>query len=81
MKQGYLIVASGKDYVKQACLCAMSIKHTQTIKNISIVTNDTVPKKYQPLFFKDFTIDDITRRNAIHSKKPGSKAKEVVIYN
>ena len=50
MKQGYLIVASGKDYVKQACLCAMSIKHTQTIKNVSIVTNDTVPKKYQSLF-------------------------------
>ena len=48
--KGYLIIASGKDYVRQACLCAMSIKHTQTVKNVSIVTNDPVPKKYKTLF-------------------------------
>jgi len=50
VKQGYLIVASGKEYVKQACLCAMSIKHTQELNNISIVTNDVIPKKYKSLF-------------------------------
>ena len=50
--KGYLIIASGKDYVRQACMCAMSIKHTQEINNISIVTNDKVPKKYQSLFDK-----------------------------
>tara|TARA_B100001057_G_scaffold436947_1_gene468416 strand:+ start:2128 stop:2970 length:843 start_codon:yes stop_codon:yes gene_type:complete len=52
MSKGYLIIASGKDYVTQACMCAMSIKHTQEINNISIVTNDKVPKKYQSLFDK-----------------------------
>ncbi len=52
MNKGYLIIASGKDYVKQACMCAMSIKHTQEINNVSIVTNDNVPKKYVSLFDK-----------------------------
>lgn len=52
MNKGYLIIASGKDYVKQACMCAMSIKYTQEINNISIVTNDNVPKKYASLFDK-----------------------------
>tara|TARA_B100000242_G_C43050240_1_gene490651 strand:+ start:2086 stop:2928 length:843 start_codon:yes stop_codon:yes gene_type:complete len=52
MKQGYLMIASGKEYVKQACLCAMSIKATQEIKNVSIVTLDEVPKKYKKLFDK-----------------------------
>ena len=44
--KGYLIIASGKDYVRQACMCAMSIKHTLEITYISIVTNDKVPKNY-----------------------------------
>ncbi len=46
------MIASGKEYVKQACLCAMSIKATQEIKNVSIVTLDEVPKKYKKLFDK-----------------------------
>ena len=35
-KQGYLMFAVGNDCVEQACLCAMSIKATQTINNVSI---------------------------------------------
>ena len=50
MKKGYLLIASGKEYVKQACLCAMSIKATQKIKNVSLATNDFVPRKYASLF-------------------------------
>lgn len=46
------MIASGKEYVKQACLCAMSIKATQEMKNVSIVTLDEVPKKYKKLFDK-----------------------------
>lgn len=50
MTKGYLMLAIGKDYVEQSCLCAMSLKLTQKINNVSLVTNDPVPKKYQPLF-------------------------------
>ena len=50
MTKGYVLIASGKDYVKQACLCAMSIKLTQKIQNVSIITNDTVEKQFENLF-------------------------------
>ena len=30
MSRGYMLVALGNDYVEQACLCAASIKKTQT---------------------------------------------------
>ena len=50
MDKGYIMVAMGDDYIRQACLCAMSIKKTQSIKNVSLVTSDSVPKKYKDLF-------------------------------
>ena len=46
--KGYLIIASGKDYVRQACLCAMSIKHTQTVTNNNIFR---LPGGYQAKAF------------------------------
>ena len=52
MSRGYMLVALGNDYVEQACLCAASIKKTQTISNVSIMTNDSVPQKYKGLFDK-----------------------------
>tara|TARA_A100001035_G_C27779126_1_gene500725 strand:+ start:1679 stop:2485 length:807 start_codon:yes stop_codon:yes gene_type:complete len=52
MSKGYVIVAMQEDYVKQACLLAKSIKQTQTINNISIVTSDKVPDEHKNLFDK-----------------------------
>ena len=52
MSKGYLLVAMGNEYVEQACLCAASIKKTQSISNVSIMTNDVVPEKYKKLFHK-----------------------------
>lgn len=52
MSKGYLLVAMGNDYVMQACLCASSIKKTQSISNVSIMTNDIVPAEYKNLFDK-----------------------------
>ena len=52
MSKGYLLVAMGNEYVEQACLCAASIKKTQSISNVSIMTNDVVPEKYKKLFDK-----------------------------
>ena len=50
MTKGYIMVAMGDDYVRQAYLCAVSIKKTQTINNVSIVTSDTVPEEYKSVF-------------------------------
>lgn len=38
------------DYVKQACLCAMSIKYTNPNSDICLITNDAVEEKYKKLF-------------------------------
>lgn len=54
-KKGYVILAQNNDvtnYVQQAYLLAMSIKRTQKIKNVSLVTNDTVPDEYILAFDK-----------------------------
>lgn len=41
---------SNDDYVKQACLCAMSIKKTNVNSKICLITDNSVPKKYIALF-------------------------------
>lgn len=54
MSKGFLIFARNtKDvnYVQQAYALALSIKFSQhTYKNVTLVTNDIVPKKYQKAF-------------------------------
>jgi hypothetical protein len=54
MSKGFLVLAQNtKDvnYVKQAYALALSIRHSQTtVKNISLVTNDKVSKKYRAAF-------------------------------
>ena len=44
------------DYYKQAVACAMSIKATQEISNVSIVTDDNIPDKYKGLFDHVFNV-------------------------
>jgi hypothetical protein len=41
---------SHDDYVKQACACAMSIRASNPLSKICLITNDEVPDKYQQLF-------------------------------
>jgi len=53
MSKGFLVLAqnSDVDYIRQAYALALSIRATQpTINNISVVTNDVVPKEYQAAF-------------------------------
>lgn len=47
---GYLLVAMGKQYVQQAYLCAKSIRETQSINNVSLMTSDEVPECYKSVF-------------------------------
>ena len=50
MSKGYVMIAMGNDYVTQAYICAKSIKATQTINNVSLVTSDIVPDEYKSVF-------------------------------
>ena len=54
MSKGFLLFAQNTNsvnYVTQAYALALSIKFSQhEIKNVSLVTNDKVPKKYQKVF-------------------------------
>jgi len=52
--KGILMLAQNSeyDYVKQACLNAMSICLTNPETKISLVTNDIVPEKYKKYFDK-----------------------------
>lgn len=38
------------NYVQQACVSAMSIRHTNPTSKICLITNDKVPSKYKELF-------------------------------
>ena len=48
-----------------------NIKFLMSNAKVDLVTN----------YFKEYNSDDIIARRAIHSKKPGSKTTEVIIYN
>jgi len=54
MSKGFVVLAQNTDtidYVRQAYALALSIKKSQnTIKNISIITNDSVPEQYKFVF-------------------------------
>lgn len=54
MSKGFLIYAQNTDavdYVEQAYILALSIKYSQyDINSVSLVTNDTVPKKWTHVF-------------------------------
>lgn len=55
MSKGFCLLAQNNkdvDYVKQACFLATSIRYFNKGQNISLITNDQVPKKYLHLFNK-----------------------------
>jgi len=68
VSKGFVVLAQNNknvDYVKQAYALALSIKSTQlNVTNISLVTNNRVPKKYKAVFDKIIPIpwnDDATK--------------------
>ena len=53
MSRGFLVLAQNTedvDYVRQAYALALSIRNSQTITSISLVTDDPVPEEYQLVF-------------------------------
>lgn len=56
VSKGFVVLAQNNknvDYIKQAYALALSVKSTQaSVTNISLVTNNKVPKKYKSVFDK-----------------------------
>jgi hypothetical protein len=53
VSRGFLVLAQNTedvDYVRQAYALALSIRNSQTITSISLVTDDVVPAEYQTVF-------------------------------
>lgn len=50
--KGFVIFADGDEYVRQAYLCAMSIRSTNNEYPVSIITSNEVPDTYQWIFDK-----------------------------
>jgi hypothetical protein len=62
MSKGYVILAEGKEYIRQAYALALSIKSTQhIINNVSLVTNDVVEDEYIRAFDKIIPIPWISK--------------------
>ena len=60
MSKGFCFVAQNNnttDYVKQACILAVSIHKTNKNQLISLITNDNIPQKYKVLFDKIIPIE------------------------
>jgi len=74
MSKGFCFVAQNNDttdYVRQACLLAVSIHKFNNSQNISLITNDEVPKKYRVLFDKIIPIqkdDAETATKKMHNR-------------
>lgn len=80
MSKGYLLVAMGNEYVEQACLCALSIKKTQSISNVSIMTNDVVPEKYKNLFDKIIEVKQRRSDKSFYSTEHRWKVFHITPY-
>lgn len=66
MKQrGYCIFADGDRYVEQAYLCALSISATCNSYPVSLITNDSVSKKYRQIFDEIVEIPWYKRDNTL----------------
>lgn len=70
-------------YVADGFNIDMHTRLFETVKNIPdvlfVMSNSNVDLVKNS--FKDYEIDEIIARRAINAKKPGSKTKEVIIYN
>jgi hypothetical protein len=64
VNRGFLIFADGEAYVKQAYLCAMSIRATKNEYPVSIVTCDEVPKEYTWAFDKIIDIPNYKKTDS-----------------
>jgi len=62
--RGFLVYASGETYVKQAYLCALSLKASGNQYPISIVSNDNISDTYKKVFDKVIDIPWYKKTNS-----------------
>lgn len=70
-KNGFTIENHIKLFENIQNLHKKGVKFVLSNSNVSMVTDN----------FKGFNCEEVVARRAIHSKNPGAKAKEVIIYN
>ena len=81
MSKGFCFVAQNNDstdYVRQACILAVSIHKFNKGQNISIVTNDKIPNKYHVLFDKIIPIetdDAVNEKKKMHGRARGPQPR------
>ena len=66
MTKGFCFVAQNNDttdYVKQACMLALSIHQHNKKQSVSLITNDKIPAKYKLLFDKVIPIEKDDAKN------------------
>ena len=84
MSKGFCLIAQNNDttdYVKQACLLAVSIHKYSKNQLVSIITNDTIPKKYRVLFDKIIPIDNDEAKNSNWKLENRYKLYDLSPYN
>ena len=84
MSKGFCLIAQNNDttdYVKQACLLAVSIHKYSKNQSVSIITNDIIPKKYQVLFDKIIPIDHDEAKNSDWKLENRYKLYDLSPYN
>ena len=66
MSKGFLLLSRNKpniNYVEQAYALALSIKATQKIKSVSLITDDVVPEHYKLVFDNIISIPDADEKS------------------
>ena len=84
MSKGFCLIAQNNettDYVKQACLLAVSIHKYSKNQSVSIITNDKIPKKYQVLFDKIIPIKDDEAKHSDWKLENRYKLYDLTPYN
>jgi hypothetical protein len=78
MSKGYLIIASGEEYIKQAYLCALSIRATQTMHNVSLITTDDISETVHSVFDEVIKTDKLKESRYLTSIR--AKAYDLTPY-
>ena len=84
MSKGFCFVAQNNattDYVKQACVLAVSIHRHNNNQLLSLITNDNVPQKYKVLFDKIIPIEKDDAKNEEIKFQNRCKIFDLTPYN
>lgn len=79
--RGFIIFADGPEYIKQAYLCAMSIRASKNKYPVSIITCDLVPDEYAKVFEHIIPIPDYQKEDSRFQTEHRWKVYDVSPYD